>query len=80
MTEKMKPSGIAWIGDVPRSWKCKKLKYLISEPLQYGANEEGCDFEETYPRYIRITDIEDNNQLKSDGKQSLYRQLQFHIF
>lgn len=71
MTEKMKPSGIAWIGDIPRSWKCKKLKYLISEPLQYGANEEGCDFDKTYPRYIRITDIEDNNQLKSDGKQSL---------
>ena len=28
MTEKMKPSGIAWIGDVPESWKLLKLKYF----------------------------------------------------
>lgn len=27
MTEKMKPSGIAWIGDIPTGWKVKKIKY-----------------------------------------------------
>jgi len=28
MTEKMKPSGIAWIGDIPAEWSIKKIKYL----------------------------------------------------
>ena len=27
MMEKMKPSGIAWIGDIPTGWKVKKIKY-----------------------------------------------------
>lgn len=30
MTEKMKPSGIAWIGDVPQSWNISRLKYNIT--------------------------------------------------
>jgi len=29
MTEKMKPSGIVWIGDVPIGWDIKKIKYVI---------------------------------------------------
>lgn len=29
-TTLMKPSGIDWLGDVPREWKVKKLKYLSS--------------------------------------------------
>ena len=28
MAEKMKPSGIDWIGDIPRSWNIKRIKYL----------------------------------------------------
>ena len=28
MAEQMKPSGIEWIGDIPKSWKVKPLKYL----------------------------------------------------
>lgn len=30
MTEKMKPSGIAWIGDIPQDWNIKRVKYLAS--------------------------------------------------
>lgn len=30
MTEKMKPSGIAWIGDIPESWNTKRVKYVAS--------------------------------------------------
>ena len=29
MTEKMKPSGITWIGDVPVGWDVKRVKYVI---------------------------------------------------
>lgn len=28
MSEQMKPSGIDWIGDIPRSWNIKRIKYL----------------------------------------------------
>ena len=28
MIEKMKPSGIAWIGDIPENWHIKRMKYL----------------------------------------------------
>lgn len=28
MVEQMKPSGIDWIGDIPQSWKLKRIKYL----------------------------------------------------
>ena len=31
MAENMKPSGIAWIGDIPESWKTKRVKFLISD-------------------------------------------------
>ena len=27
----MKPSGIDWIGDIPRNWNTKKVKYVISD-------------------------------------------------
>lgn len=68
---KLKDSGIEWIGKIPEGWDVKKLKYLIRCPLQYGANETGVDYEETLPRYIRITDISMDNKLKDDGKLSL---------
>lgn len=29
MTEKMKPSGIEWIGDIPSTWTTKRIKYVI---------------------------------------------------
>lgn len=67
----MKDSGIEWIGKIPSNWNCKKLKYILSDPLQYGANESGYDYREDYPRYIRITDITEENTLKEEGKLSL---------
>lgn len=31
MIEKMKPSGIVWIGDIPKQWEVKRIKYIISD-------------------------------------------------
>jgi type I restriction enzyme S subunit len=67
----MKDSGIEWIGKIPEYWDAKRLKYLLSSPLQYGANEAGDDYDEEWPRYIRITDITEDNRLREDGKLSL---------
>lgn len=67
----MKDSGVEWIGQIPSDWDVSKIKYLIKSPLQYGANESGIDYDERLPRYIRITDITMDNELKEDGKLSL---------
>jgi type I restriction enzyme S subunit len=68
----LKDSGIEWIGKIPEHWECQKLKQLISKPLQYGANESGEEYNEDFPRYIRITDIKiEDNSLKSSDKLSL---------
>lgn len=61
---KMKPSGVEWIGDIPEGWEVKKLKYLTQKPLMYGANESPDTFDENLPRYIRITDIDENGNLR----------------
>ena len=67
----MKDSGIEWIGEIPEGWRIKPLKWIVKSPLQYGANESGVIYDENLPRYVRITDIS-NNQLREDiQKQSL---------
>lgn len=67
----MKDSGVEWIGTIPKNWKVQRLKNLISEPLQYGANETGVEYSDELPRYIRITDVTANGTLKEEGKLSL---------
>ena len=43
MTEQMKPSGIEWIGDIPASWKCSKVKFCFS--LVNGSTPESGDYD-----------------------------------
>lgn len=46
------------------NFKIVKLKYLLKCKPQYGANESGIERTDiNYPRYIRITDIDENGQL-----------------
>ena len=67
----LKDSGIEWIGQIPEKWKLWKMKHLAQEPLQYGANATGVEYDEELPRYVRITDITSERKLADDGKQSL---------
>ncbi|MEN9908926.1 MAG: hypothetical protein RLZZ540_2075 [Bacteroidota bacterium] len=66
-----KDSGIEWIGDLPEHWEVKKLKYLVKEPLKYGANESAEEEILEDPRYIRITDFGNDGKLKNDTFKSL---------
>jgi len=67
----MKDSGIEWLGEIPEHWEVKRLKYIISERLMYGANESA-ELEDRFsPRYIRITDFDNNGKLKDDTFKSL---------
>ncbi len=67
----MKDSGIEWIGEIPEEWEIWRIKHLALDPLQYGANESGIEYAENLPRYIRITDISQDNKLKDEDKLSL---------
>ena len=67
----MKDSGIDWIGSINKDWQVYKLKYLIKGSLMYGANESAESDNELYPRYIRITDIDENGNLRPDTFRSL---------
>jgi type I restriction enzyme S subunit len=64
-------SGIEWIGKVPKHWKVDKLKRLLSEKLKYGATESGDLDNPDDPRYIRITDFDDDGSLREDTFKSL---------
>lgn len=66
-----KDSGVSWIGSINRGWDLYKLKFLLSEHLMYGANESAESENESYPRYIRITDIDEDGNLKPDTFVSL---------
>jgi type I restriction enzyme, S subunit len=54
-----------------KGWERKKLKYLVSDKLMYGANEQAELEEIKYPRYIRITDFGDDGMLRDDTFKSL---------
>lgn len=70
----LKDTGIDWLGDIPQHWENIKLKFLLDEPMMYGANESPeSDINIDNPRYIRITDIDENGNLKDET----YRTLQY---
>ncbi|MCB9895685.1 MAG: restriction endonuclease subunit S [Planctomycetes bacterium] len=68
---KLKPSGIEWLGDIPEHWNAKRLKFLIAEPLKYGANEAADEDDPSQPRYVRITDIDADGGLREETFRSL---------
>ncbi|MCA0235377.1 MAG: restriction endonuclease subunit S [Bacteroidetes bacterium] len=67
----MKDSGVEWLGEIPEHWEVRRLKFLIRGKLKYGANEPGGNFILDAPRYIRITDFDNNGNLKSNTICSL---------
>ncbi len=60
-----------WIRKIPVSWRVMRLKMLVSEPLQYGANEAAVLTDPNLPRYIRITDICEDGTLRAETFKSL---------
>ncbi len=67
----MKDSGIEWLREIPAHWEAKRLRFLVSEPLKYGANESAELDDPALPRYIRITDVDENGRLREDTFKSL---------
>lgn len=66
MAEKMKPSGIAWIGDIPQSWNLLKLKYFSYLKGRIGWQGLTADeFIDEGPYLITGTDFE-NGRIQFD--------------
>lgn len=65
-TVPMKHSGVDWIGDIAESHNIVRLKFLLAKNMTYGANESGDKVSENSVRYIRITDITNDGQLKNN--------------
>jgi type I restriction enzyme S subunit len=66
-----KDSGVEWIGEVPSHWDLVPLKRLLVAPMLYGANEPAESDDPMNPRYIRITDINENGKLRPETFKSL---------
>ena len=64
-------SGAPWLGEIPTHWGVKRLKFALTIPLEYGANEVANDDDPEMPRYIRITDIDEAGNLRTDTFKSL---------
>jgi type I restriction enzyme S subunit len=72
---RMKPSGVEWLGEVPEHWEVRRLKNLLSESLKYGANESAELDDPTLPRFVRITDIDEDGNLRDETFRSLPREV-----
>ena len=66
-----RPSGQDWLGAIPQHWSLLCLKRLLREPLTYGLNEAAELEDRDLPRYLRITDFDDDGTLRDDTFRSL---------
>ena len=64
---KMKPSGVEWIGKIPKHWTVTRLKYISNIPVTYGLNIESDRYTTEGIRLIRITDIGEGGSLQQKG-------------
>ena len=63
----MKPSGVEWIGEIPKHWTITRLKYVSNIPVTYGLNIETDKYTTEGIRLIRITDIDESGALRQKG-------------
>lgn len=56
---------------IAKDWEVIRFKYLLAAPLMYGANEAAELDDPEWPRFIRITDIKENGELKTETFKSL---------
>jgi type I restriction enzyme S subunit len=64
-------SGREEIGTIPAHWAVVSLKHLQRAPLAYGANEAAVEDDPALPRYIRITDVDEQGKLRGETFKSL---------
>ena len=60
---------------LPLGWEWKRLKFLSAKPVSNGLGVAGDNDNPEWPRYIRITDIEDSRRLRNDTFRSVPKEL-----
>ena len=56
---------------IPGEWNVLKLKDICTEKPEYGANVSAVEKNELLPRYIRITDLNDDGSLRTKEWKSI---------
>ncbi|MGV0747879.1 restriction endonuclease subunit S [Mycolicibacter minnesotensis] len=67
----MKETGAESLAAIPENWSWRRLKFMLSGPLTYGANAPADDDTPDNPRYVRITDIAPDGSLRPETFRSL---------
>ena len=57
--------------EIPGEWNVLKLKDICTEKPEYGANVSAVEKNELLPRYIRITDLNDDGSLRTKEWKSI---------
>ena len=66
----MKDSGIEWLGEIPKSWEIRRLRYLVN--IKTGSNDTiDAVADGAYPFYVRSPKIERINTYTYDGEAIL---------
>ena len=52
--------------EIPIDWNIKRLTDIIIDKPEYGSGDAALPYDKKLPRYIRITDIDDDGILKND--------------
>ena len=66
----LKPSGIDWIGDIPKSWNVKRMRFLCKMNTGDKDTVDRVD-DGLYPFYVRSPKIEKINSYTFDGEAVL---------
>ena len=66
----MKDSEIIWIGEIPNSWKIKKLKYIASVTTG-DSDTQDSEPDGNYPFYVRSPIVEKSNHVSFSGEAIL---------
>jgi len=67
----LKPSGVPWLGEIPKHWEVRRLRFCICGKLAYGANAAAEFDNPDWPRYLRITDFKSDGSLRPETFRSL---------
>jgi type I restriction enzyme S subunit len=67
----LRDSGIEWLGQIPADWQVQRLKFILDRPLEYGASETSEHTNSDWPRFIRITDLNEDGSLREESFRSL---------
>jgi type I restriction enzyme, S subunit len=62
---------LSGMGEIPQQWATTRLKFIRSGALLYGANEPAIHDRGVGPRYVRITDLNEDGTLRDDTYESL---------